>query len=264
MTDEEILEKNPNLRIFPEGVRAQLIENIRNGAAIPSPDRVKEFGLCEKHGRFQISFFVDGTWRSASGGCPKCAKSASVEAMLGRASVPRRYIRSTLDDYTAILDGQKEALRICQEYAASLADVQENGRCLMMLGKPGTGKTHLACGILKRWLKNGGTGAYMPVSDVVSMTRRGYQDPEAEKNAESVRKMGLLVLDEVGRQDIGDNARRIIGEMIDFRYREVLPSILISNLGPGEVEAWLGVSTLDRLREGGGKVVVFGWGSYRA
>jgi DNA replication protein DnaC len=51
-------------------------------------------------------------------------------------------------------------------------------------------------------------------------------------------------------------------DIIDKRYRDVKPTILISNLTKAELKGFLGERSFDRLREGG-LWVDFLWESFR-
>jgi DNA replication protein DnaC len=51
-------------------------------------------------------------------------------------------------------------------------------------------------------------------------------------------------------------------DVINRRYRDLHPTILLSNLDRDGLRAYLGERSFDRLREGG-IVVPFDWESYR-
>jgi DNA replication protein DnaC len=74
----------------------------------------------------------------------------------------------------------------------------------------------------------------------------------------------LLVLDEVGVA-IGNDAKRhaLLFDVLDTRYAEMRPSILIGNLTVPEMEAYLGERVMDRLLELGSATVLFTWPSHR-
>ena len=59
-----------------------------------------------------------------------------------------------------------------------------------------------------------------------------------------------------------DDYRLAMREVFD-RYEKMKPTILISNLSKDDVFKYLGERVADRLREDGGKVLVFDWDSYR-
>jgi DNA replication protein DnaC len=53
-------------------------------------------------------------------------------------------------------------------------------------------------------------------------------------------------------------------EVLDLRYRNVKPTLVITNCTKDELPRYLGDRGLDRLRESSGKAICFDWQSYRA
>ena len=76
-------------------------------------------------------------------------------------------------------------------------------------------------------------------------------------------KVGLLIIDEIGIQFGSDTEKLLISEIIDNRYQNLLPTVLISNLDLAGIKSCIGERSYDRLREDGGKVVAFNWDSHR-
>lgn len=74
----------------------------------------------------------------------------------------------------------------------------------------------------------------------------------------------LLILDEVGVQFGTDYEKVIITDIINRRYNDMRPTIILSNLDELELCDYLGARVMDRMFEGGGGVIAFGWDSYRA
>jgi DNA replication protein DnaC len=73
----------------------------------------------------------------------------------------------------------------------------------------------------------------------------------------------LLILDEVGIQFGTETEKILIYQMINGRYEEVMPTIMISNYTENDLIDYIGLRCMDRMKEGGGVVVPFDWGSYR-
>ena len=73
----------------------------------------------------------------------------------------------------------------------------------------------------------------------------------------------LLILDEVGVQFGSDAEKLILFEIINTRYQDMKPTILISNLTLVELGKYIGERVVDRMREGGGAILSFDWDSYR-
>jgi DNA replication protein DnaC len=75
-------------------------------------------------------------------------------------------------------------------------------------------------------------------------------------------KIGLLIIDEVGVQYGTEGEQVIMFDIINRRYRDAMPTILITNLGKEGFKKYLGERSFDRLRENG-IWVPFDWESHR-
>lgn len=76
--------------------------------------------------------------------------------------------------------------------------------------------------------------------------------------------LDLLILDEIGAQLGTDWERLMLFKIINERYKQVLPTILISNLDRGQLSDYLGARIVDRMSEGGGTTLTLDWESYRS
>ncbi|VFR32492.1 DNA replication protein DnaC [plant metagenome] len=92
--------------------------------------------------------------------------------------------------------------------------------------------------------------------------RRDSKENEADAIARLVEP-DLLVLDEVGVQFGSETEKMYLFEIINGRYEALKPTIVISNLAKDALTEYLGERVVDRLREGGGRMVIFDWPSYR-
>lgn len=241
-------------------------------------------GKCEKHGEYEgkETTVFSRTFRT---GCPKCAeiekqrneqerieeeaqdKRIKLQRKLGAALIPHRFVDKSFDDYKASSTEQKKALAVCVEYASNFRAHFDSGRCLLMLGKPGTGKTHLAAAIANHLMKTTeATAVYRTVGGILQHIKGSY-DKEAgytEKQAFDVySKAHLLVIDEVGATKPTEFELATLFAIINARYEEMMPTVIISNLPAKELPAAMGERCVDRLREGGGIAISFDWASAR-
>jgi DNA replication protein DnaC len=197
----------------------------------------------------------------------RAARQAAVDRAVGRAGVPARFRDHRIEDFVAEGEAQLRALTLAQEYAANFPAIRARGNCLLLLGAPGTGKTHLACAILAQVIQAGYTGLFLSVSEALRRIR-ATDSPGASQTEVEVFALlttpDLLVLDEVGVA-IGDEAKRraILFDVLNARYNELRPTILIGNLTATELAGYLGERTMERLSESGSALVAFTWASYR-
>jgi len=135
---------------------------------------------------------------------------------------------------------------------------------LTLVGRPGTGKTHLALAIAWDWLETGrGTVVYYQVEEFLDTLRRGYNREGATVTEDTYHALNfamtasLLVLDDLGAEKSTEWAEAKLDELIDNRYINRRPLVVTSNLGMSS----LAPRIADRLAEG--QVFILKTGSYR-
>lgn len=71
------------------------------------------------------------------------------------------------------------------------------------------------------------------------------------------RNTDLLVLDELGVQFKTEGEQLHLFDIINGRYLDVKPTVLITNLQPSDLRGLLGDRSFDRLLENGGRMFRF-------
>lgn len=241
---------------------------------------------CEKHGPFEQKLTVL-LGRELKSHCPECVRIVSEEreanekakaaferrlkvaSKLGEALIPKRFVKRTLENYLAETEGQKRALNFCRHYVKTFEAIRETGRCMVLIGKPGTGKTHLGVAIANELMNTTeATAVYRTVGSILQ-TIRGTYDRNSERSEadilSSLIEPDLLVLDEIGvsKEQPSDFELTTLFAIINGRYEQELPTIVISNLAATELAKAMGERCVDRLREGNLIVVPFDWESQR-
>ena len=242
-----------------------------------------EIKICEKHGEYESRSIQVFTGMAPSK-CQLCTaeeKSKSEESdriqiwdkrardismNFAESGLPPRFENKTLDKYEFISDGSRRALSTCEKYANNFQGRLESGGGLIMCGQAGTGKTHLAAGIINKIKAERFTSAFMSVLSATRHVKATYSKDSRLTEAEAISHFigpDLLVLDEVGVQFGSEAEKIILFEIINQRYQHVKPTILISNLTLKELSEYIGERVVDRMYEGGGAVLSFDWDSYR-
>ncbi len=238
---------------------------------------------CEKHGiDYQCNRFKAGK-RIIEGLCPECQKELEQQknqeemekkalerqqrlaSQFQRSGIPPRYTTRTFDNFKAETTQQEKALNMAQAYMRNIQQNMNTGAGLILAGKPGTGKTHLACAIGGEYM-NHGTVLFITVSAMIRRIRASYQrnsDKTEQDVIDELRDVDLLIVDEIGIQKGSESEEHLLFEVINDRYSYFKPIILISNLNAEEIKKYIGERALDRMREGGGKFISFDWESYR-
>lgn len=181
-------------------------------------------------------------------------------------NIPSRFLERRLSNFMAENEGQKTALGVCSSYANNFAEMKQIGRSLIFAGKPGTGKTHLAVGIAHEIMAQGHTALYSSVLRALRSVKDGFSSA-GESESAVVKRLAvpdLLIMDEAGVSYATDHDAMILYEIVNQRYEEKKPTLFTSNYTLAELKTVMGERVIDRLREGGGKVLHFDWDSWRA
>lgn len=251
----------------------------------PAPVRTQP-AHCDKHGPYDQSVVVILD-RELRGGCPEChriandereerqkaqealTKRMAISRKLGDALIPKRFEKRTLANYSAENEGQRTALKFCRHYVKVFDEIAEEGRCMVLIGKPGTGKTHLGVAIANELLhKTSRTAVYRTVGSILQAIRATYDRHSERSEADILSSLvtpDLLVLDEVGvsKEQPSDFELTTLFAIINGRYEQMRPTVVISNLDAEQLPVAMGERCVDRLREGNLIVVPFDWESHR-
>jgi DNA replication protein DnaC len=143
-----------------------------------------------------------------------------------------------------------------------------SGGILILCGDRGRGKTQMATyWAAQRSLAGSTRSAYVRAFDLFATIKQAWDrsgkstTPEWQ-TLDSLKAAEFLVIDELHERSESDWENRTLTNIIDHRYAENLPTVLISNLPNAQLQASLGPSIIDRAAETGG-VVTCDWGSYR-
>ncbi|WP_462322611.1 ATP-binding protein [Halochromatium sp.] len=187
------------------------------------------------------------------------------QRQLAASGIPERFRSKGFADYQADIAEQLLARSICQDYACALSAGQRPGETLLLLGGPGTGKTHLACAILATLVRAGQRGWYVSLPSALRSLRDASASRSQGSEADAFAQLSapdLLVLDDLIDAPQDDH-RGVLFEVLDARYAQQRATILIGDLPASRLEHALGPRVIERFHEAGTHQVSFTWPSHR-
>lgn len=241
--------------------------------------------ICPTHGTFKARFVpmpFDLPPRMSN--CPQCAAEAAAkreaeeharkeserqmeaQRLTSLSQIPLRYRSATIDDFEGDTTGHIRARKACQSFVSRWPETRCEGPSIVMCGRPGTGKTHLACAIgLDLIEKYSALVLFSTALAAIRTIKDTYHRESETSESEAISRLvrpDLLILDEIGVQVGSEHERMLVFEVINERYQQCRSTILISNLNKQELGEYMGDRIMDRFRECGG-ILAFDWQSYR-
>ncbi|ELD7972008.1 ATP-binding protein [Escherichia coli] len=257
---------------------------------LPNCETVFETVLCEKHGEYEQRKRVLTSslikLPSPPTRCPGClrdeltflyaekkrwedrARQQNIDRLLRQLEIPKRFVTCTLENYQPVGKESERALRVCQAYAAKWPERLKQGGGLVMCGKPGTGKNHLALAIARDVIEKHQSPVIFTTALKIAREFKSTWSKTATRSENDViahfTTPDLLIIDEVGVQFGSEAEKLIMFEIINTRYERMKPTILISNQTKEELAAFVSERVIDRMSDGGGCTLSFTWDSYRS
>ena len=162
-----------------------------------------------------------------------------------KSGVPERYFKESLDTYKITNEMQATAAKAATNFLHAVKCGEF--KSLVMIGNAGTGKTHLACGIIRE-----AGGKYRTAPEIVEEMRRAKSFTANDTEADIIdyySHISLLVIDEIGRGIAATDEKYMLYQILNARYNTRKPTVLISNFTKSDFLQYIGVAAADRLVE---------------
>jgi hypothetical protein len=144
------------------------------------------------------------------------------------------------------LDGRHTPYYIAHGYLSTWP----NPVALCLTGGVGVGKTGLAASIAREVMMKGDLIQYLRWPHFINRWKTAPDNAEFDRREiEPLMGMPLLVLDEIGREDMTDHQRQRFEALLDRRYIDRAPTILCSNLVGDALWNHVGEALTSRLHD---------------
>jgi DNA replication protein DnaC len=154
------------------------------------------------------------------------AQNTYVRWLWNESLIPAKFREATLRDFDVALPGNKAMIDTAWKYIMGGLESQ----WLFIHGGAGCGKTHVCAAIVRSFILREIPAVYAFVPDVLKSLQRGFENNEYFTLLDAWKKITVLALDDLGVQNDTTWIRAELEELVDYRYRNGLATIITSNL----------------------------------
>lgn len=159
----------------------------------------------------------------------------------------------TIDDFDFTY---QSTVRLALLGSALSPDFVTDGRALILCGKPGRGKTHLAIAIAYRAIQNGFDALFITAAELIDDLSAAFRDGALTTALVRYTHPDVLVVDEIGYLTYGTDAANMLFHVVNDRHRRKRAMIFTTNK---PLAAWgrvlhdedLAQAIIDRILERG-------------
>jgi DNA replication protein DnaC len=164
-----------------------------------------------------------------------CQMRARGAALIAAARIPKRYEHCELSNFTTDFPGADASIALAQ--ISALRFVQEfdprGGAGMLLVGGIGTGKTHLAVGILKELIAARGSAClFCDYRELLKQIQNSYNDSVKATELQVLRPVfdaEILVLDELGAVKPSEWVWDTVSLILNTRYNDNRTTIITTN-----------------------------------
>ena len=180
---------------------------------------------------------VEGATVSGAKRCD-CANQGRAARMEERALIPPLYRAASFDNF--VVPGpdnpiaRRELTNVLLAVKSFVRDFPNESRPgLLLIGEPGTGKTHLAVAAMRRVIEKGFECLFCDYQNLLDRIRSGYDAASNSSDREAYRvalDAEVLLLDDLGAHRVTDWVEDTITSIITYRCNNRKPLIATTNL----------------------------------
>lgn len=208
----------------------------------------------------------DSGFLAESGRMCACFREELLRENIKSSGIGRLIEKQSFDNFSLeyykdnedVLRRMERNLKIARDFAENFGEREEN---LLLIGKTGTGKTHLSTAIARKVIERGYEVLYDSTQNIVAAFeadkfRSGYGS--YENQGDKYLECDLLILDDLGTEMVTQFTVSCLYNLLNTRMNKGLKTVISTNLSPAELQNKYEDRIYSRIVGSGSKILLFG------
>lgn len=167
----------------------------------------------------------------------KEAELKQIERLFIASNLGRRFRDRTFESFER--EANPKAYDIALDYAQNFETYKRRGQGLVFIGEFGTGKTHLAAAIANYLIQRKVPVVFGTLAGLLREVKKTYDEDSivsTEQIENRLKKVDLLIIDDLGKEKVTDWVLEKFYEIVNFRYENYMPFVITTNLTLKEIK----------------------------
>ena len=160
-----------------------------------------------------------------------CRAEGRAARLQEKSQIPALYRHASFENFNITSSDLRTAVLAVKRYADDFPNDTRPG--LLLIGEPGTGKTHLAVSALRRIIEKGFECLFCDYQNLLDRIRSGYDAASNSSDKEAYRvalDSDVLLLDDLGAHRVTDWVEDTVTAIVTYRCNNRKPLIATTNL----------------------------------
>ena len=204
---------------------------------------------CELHGKYTSETIVI-FGRELRTRCPQCQdiedreeEEREIQYGLKRTGIPDRFIDKSFDNFNEKTDKIASAKTMCERYAKS----DKQGRNLLLIGASLSGKTHLACAIIRTVKEK--NKLYITLEELLGKIKASYSDRTVDTPTLKSKyiHIDILCIDNMETFNPTAENRKLLFELVNERYNHMKSTVYCTNISRQDFIESIGIGLYNKM-----------------